>query len=195
MQNDETQRATILRNRASSLNIPNASPKTRKENRKRKMSETSPAELDDPKRIKTEYDELKKVIAALTASVNNNLTKSVDTVREQNETIKEQTGQIPDIRKALQQNQTDIEELKRTIQENKERLDDKIDNVASKYKERLNEGEIRLDDMESCIKSVEELIRTPARMKGIKMGKLLSTGNENQKDLLLRFQLADAVEK
>ncbi len=55
MLNDETPR-TRLRNRASSLNIPTTSPKTRKVNRKRKMTETNPAEMDDPKRIKTEYD-------------------------------------------------------------------------------------------------------------------------------------------
>ena len=176
MLNDETPRTARLRNRASSLNIPTTSPKTRKENRKRKMTETNPDEMDDPKRIKTEYDEIKEAIAALSASVNNkNTAQSVDTVKEQNDTIKEQTGHIPDIRKALQKNQTDIEELKKTIQENNERLDGRIDSVASQHEERLNEGENRMNEMESCIKNVEELVRTPARVKGIKMEKVLST--------------------
>ncbi len=157
MQSDDTQRAARLRK--------------------------SPTEMDDTKKIKTEYDELKKVIAALADSVNNGLTKSV-------EIIKEQTGHIPDIRKALQESQADIEELKRTIQENNDRLDGKIDSVASKCEERWNGGEVRLDDKENCIKNVEEFIRTPDRTKGTKLGKVLSTGSENQRDLLLRFQLA-----
>ena len=160
MLNDETPRTARLRKRASSLSIPATSPKTRKENRKRKMTETDPAEVDDPKKLKTEYDEIKEAIAALSASLNsknNALTKSVDTVKEQNDTIKEQTGHIHDIRKALQKNQTDIEELKKTIQENNERLDGRIDSVASQHEERLNEGENRMNEMESCIKNVEDL--------------------------------------
>ncbi|MCP3665899.1 MAG: hypothetical protein GY696_25950 [Gammaproteobacteria bacterium] len=42
---------------------------------------------------------------------------------------------------------------------------------------------------------MEELIKTPARLKGIKIRKVLSTGNENQKDFLLRLQLADDSRK